>query len=87
MHKHICPTCGNIWEHDPNEAIKNRKKSHTCNKCGRLQFRVAGSRWACTVDHHYYIAIGSYCDYCGDKMKVGWWTRLEARFASLTHQQ
>lgn len=40
-HKHKCPTCGMIWEHETNcsEFIirnngRSNEKAHTCSKCG-----------------------------------------------------
>jgi uncharacterized C2H2 Zn-finger protein len=37
LHKHKCPKCGHIWEHE-NDCV-NHIPAHTC-KCGRRQWDV-----------------------------------------------
>lgn len=35
FHKHKCPTCGYVWEHDPDGlTFFTNKRAHKCVKCG-----------------------------------------------------
>lgn len=55
MHKHECPKCETVWQHDP-KTFRPGDRPHVCPSCGHIglpsTYLYAGPKPAAFTNHH-----------------------------------